>query len=153
MKDRADDQSQDVLAENGLSDTTQSVPAGAQAPKTEPSFDSGDSVNGLGKGADMLDGGPGSDIIYGDFHFPAGSAPIVTGTGNDILHGQSGNDILYGHAGNDRLYGGTGNDAPYGGLGWDWLFGQAGNDLLLGNFRWDVFNGGAGTDRYVVRWP
>lgn len=62
----------------------------------------------------------GEDVLYG-------------GWGNDILYGQGGNDELQGGYGNDILSGGTGNDCLEGDAGSDVLIGGMGNDLLHGD--------------------
>jgi Ca2+-binding RTX toxin-like protein len=77
---------------------------------------------------DLLDGGPGNDILYGQ-------------QGNDVLRGGDGNDILYGGGGNDFLDGGAGRNQLYGG---------AGNDVLVGNSPDEVIHGGSGLDTLLT---
>ncbi|EHK59128.1 calcium-binding protein [Allomesorhizobium alhagi] len=98
-------------------------------------------------GADLLWGGGGDDVIYGDFA-EIGTAGKVT-AGNDTIYGGAGDDRIYGDGtddtkstgGDDRLFGEAGNDNILGGTGNDLLDGGAGNDNLLG---------GAGNDTYVI---
>ncbi len=88
---------------------------------------------------DILEGGPGNDIIYGM-------------AGNDTLRGGGGNDILYGHHpdistftpegyDDDKLYGGPGNDT---------LHGQSGDDELDGEAGSDTLHGGPGNDHLIT---
>ncbi|MDR2056219.1 MAG: VWA domain-containing protein [Desulfovibrio sp.] len=77
---------------------------------------------------DILDGGPGNDILYGQ-------------QGNDVLRGGDGNDILHGGQGDDFLDGGTGKNQLYGG---------AGNDVLVGNSPDEQIHGGSGLDTLLT---
>jgi Ca2+-binding RTX toxin-like protein len=100
-------------------------------------------------GDDVLKGGSGNDVIFGDSihadNLDGGWAAFFTANsgltnsqlstliaddhvdfgqegsvgGNDILDGGAGNDILYGQGGNDTLVGGTGDDLLIGGSGND----------------------------------
>lgn len=118
-----------------------------------------DSLIGYG-GADVLLGGDGIDVLFGDHNGgetlvpwdPAkdGEDYLDGGAGNDwlygggladVLIGGSGDDMLFGEgvlyaarAGDDWLEGGEGNDQLYGGLGADVLFGGIGDDLLVGDY-------------------
>ncbi|MFM5315994.1 DUF5801 repeats-in-toxin domain-containing protein [Aeromonas veronii] len=131
------------------------------------SFD--DLSSGLGSlftavsvGSDLLQGGAGNDVIFGDsihadnvdggwFEFVADnpgksggqllnelySRHAVYGKegavgGDDTLEGGDGNDVLYGQKGNDILIGGDGIDILIGGTGSDTLTGGAGKDT----FKW-----------------
>ena len=114
-------------------------------------------------GNDSIDGGGGSDTLYGglDDAAVAGSGgtdrlfgddgnDIVTGSGGtDSLYGGAGNDSLDGNGGDDLLFGGTGNDAIIGSSGDDSLYGGDGNDVLTGNGGYDRIFGGDGTDAAV----
>ncbi|SFU17434.1 serralysin, partial [Pseudovibrio denitrificans] len=107
-----------------------------------------DTLNAYGSGADILDGGEGSDVARyyyaksgvtvnladpsqnkgdakGDTYI---SIERVMGTRDhaDTLIGDAGNNTLYGYGGNDILNGGTGSDALYGGAGADQLIGGTG---------------------------
>ena len=82
---------------------------------------------------DVLDGGAGSDLLFGD-------------QGDNFLFGGLGNDVLFGRKGNDRLDGGAGRDLLFGGNDDDVLEGGDGNDLLLGGKGDDWLDGGAGSD-------
>jgi len=77
-------------------------------------------------GNDYIDGGAGSDEIYG-------------GVGDDVIVGAEGSDELYGEAGNDALVGGVGADLLDGGAGDDTLSGGVGADEF-------VFRAGDGDD-------
>ncbi|WP_206538745.1 DUF5801 repeats-in-toxin domain-containing protein [Aeromonas finlandensis] len=140
------------------------------------SFD--DLSSGLGSlftavsvGSDLLQGGAGNDVIFGDsihadntdggwFEFVADnpgksggqllnelySQHAVYGKegavgGDDTLEGGDGNDVLYGQKGNDILIGGDGIDILIGGTGSDTLTGGAGKDT----FKWMAGDVG-GTD-------
>ncbi|WP_224969868.1 retention module-containing protein [Aeromonas veronii] len=140
------------------------------------SFD--DLSSGLGSlftavsvGSDLLQGGAGNDVIFGDsihadnvdggwFEFVADnpgksggqllnelySQHAVYGKegavgGDDTLEGGDGNDVLYGQKGNDILIGGDGIDILIGGTGSDTLTGGAGKDT----FKWGAGDVG-GTD-------
>jgi Ca2+-binding RTX toxin-like protein len=103
---------------------------------------------------DVLQGGSGSDLIYG-------------GSGNDTLSGWNGSDTIWGGIGNDRLLGGSEGDRLYGEAGNDVLIGDVsyigstnmsgddildagtGNDVLWGRIGNDTLKGGKGTDTAV----
>lgn len=125
-------------------------------------------VDAAQSGDDYLDGGAGSDKLFG-------------GAGDDLLDGGSGNDRLSGEAGDDELIGGDGDDKLWGDLdyvtynqdqqigethgtlkifnrqyaagfdaeGDDILDGGAGNDELRGGGGDDVLKGGEGNDTLV----
>jgi Ca2+-binding RTX toxin-like protein len=117
---------------------------------------------GLG---DLLYGGSGDDILYGDSvtNDSVGYADYLDGgLGKDTLKGQDGNDILYGGDGDDTpmilyhmgyffigdggLFGGDGNDYLDGGRGGDALVGGGGNDYIDGGQGYDFLQGGDGND-------
>jgi Ca2+-binding RTX toxin-like protein len=85
------------------------------------------------KGADVIVGGAGDDIIYGL-------------EGHDRICGRGGSDTLYGWRGDDRLSGGGGSDRLYGEKGNDVLEGGQARDLLAGDVGRDVLRGGPGED-------
>uniref|UniRef100_UPI002627EBE3 calcium-binding protein n=1 Tax=Propionivibrio sp. TaxID=2212460 RepID=UPI002627EBE3 len=95
----------------------------------------GDDVIGGVTTNDLIDGGDGSDAIWGDY---PGSTPVP---GADWLEGGAGSDTLYGGAGDDLLRGGSGNDT---------LRGEVGNDVLIGGSGEDYLNGGAGNDLIML---
>lgn len=72
-------------------------------------------------GNDVIDGGPGNQILYG----LQGDDVLSGGDGDDEIYGQEGSDTLDGGAGNDRLFWG-------GGPGLDTLTGGSGADVLIG---------------------
>jgi Ca2+-binding RTX toxin-like protein len=123
-------------------------------------------------GADVLHGGAGNDILFGDAvntdNLPWGSAgnpakpaDWVDGKGLDGLtqfltlkNGYAPSSLeLYeyikGNAKSFDVAGDTrgGNDKLHGGLGDDILFGQGGNDELYGNDGNDILYGGTGSDK------
>ncbi|MFM5611101.1 VWA domain-containing protein [Aeromonas veronii] len=123
-------------------------------------------------GADVLHGGAGNDILFGDAintdHLPWGTAgnptkpaDWVNGKGLDGLtqfltlkNGYAPSSLeLYeyikGNANSLDVAGDTrgGNDKLQGGLGDDILFGQGGNDELYGNDGKDILYGGTGSDK------
>jgi Ca2+-binding RTX toxin-like protein len=119
-----------------------------------------------GGGADIINSGPGDDLIYGDRGVDAAPlavpAPgeadatdfIIAGAGNDTVFGEGGNDSLMGADGADYIDAGGGNDWALGDAGDDTLIGGAGADVLFGdNFSLplaqhgaDYLDGGEGDD-------
>ena len=95
-------------------------------------------------GDDYIDGGAGSDEIYGG----VGDDTILGGTGSDQLYGEAGDDTLTGGQGADVLFGGEGDDTITGDQGADYIDGGAGNDILEGGGGADefVFHAGDGDD-------
>src|SRR5262245_54223946 len=96
---------------------------------------------------------PLTDGVNNLIHALGGADTIISGNGDDQLHGEGGNDDLYGGLGNDRLYGGSENDQLFGDNvavsasgGSDFLDGGAGNDLLQGGAGCDLVFGGDGND-------
>jgi Ca2+-binding RTX toxin-like protein len=88
----------------------------------------------LGIGSDRFDGGPGSDVVYGE-------------RGNDVLNGNGGNDRLYSGIGDDILNGGADNDLLSGGFGGDDVDGGPGNDYVRGDATADnILDSGGGND-------
>jgi len=69
-------------------------------------------------GNDFIDGGNGSDTIYG----LDGDDIIFGGNGGDTLDGGAGNDQLFGENGNEHLYGGAGDDLIDGNNGFDTVY-------------------------------
>lgn len=67
-------------------------------------------------GNDLIYGGNGADVIYGDNGNNAGSG------GNDIIFAGNGSDTVFGEGGNDTITGGRGADL---------LSGGAGNDVFV----------------------
>ncbi|WDL84785.1 type I secretion C-terminal target domain-containing protein [Aeromonas bestiarum] len=123
-------------------------------------------------GADVLHGGAGNDILFGDAintdHLPWGSvgnpakpADWVDGKGLDGLtqfltlkNGYAPSSLeLYEYIkGNAKSFDVAsdirgGNDKLHGGLGDDILFGQGGNDELYGDDGKDILYGGTGSDK------
>ena len=112
-------------------------------------------------GNDLLVGGTGDDLLYGDGKLRSldargGDDRIRGDEGNDVLYGEGGDDFIGsnpffgGQAGNDRLDGGQGDDILYGDSNWvvsivfpsgstipdcgdDVLTGGTGNDALYGD--------------------
>lgn len=163
-----------------------------------------DSLYG-GSGEDTLQGGYGIDFLYGgsgtdllrydtdggvtvNLHYHAAHGAedldfvyeienVMTGEGDDSVHGDAlanrvwlregddtaegaeGADTIEGGSGGDLLTGGAGNDLLKGNSGGDTLGGGEGNDSISGDSGGDVLRGGAGTDSLrggegedVVRW-
>lgn len=131
-----------------------------------------------GDGNDTLTGGTGNDALTGglgiDTAVYTGSTKISvnlsltgsqetgqgkdtllsienvrSGSGNDILTGNSSANILDGAAGYDLLVGGGGNDTLLGGSGNDTLLGGDGYDNLHGGLGLDMLTGGKGADRFI----
>ena len=126
-------------------------------------------------GNDVINGGAGNDIIFGDTintdHLTWGNVAAGSHDGQglkalqDFLAYQNGHaatsteiyDYLKAnHAqfnlpddprgGNDTVHGGTGDDIIYGQGGNDTLYGDDGNDILYGGSGNDYLHGGAGND-------
>ncbi|WP_367373667.1 retention module-containing protein [Pseudomonas lini] len=130
-------------------------------------------------GADMVNGGDGNDILFGDLvsfngiageGYQAMQAFVAQQTGVDVskvttsnVHqfitehytafdvsgAHDGSDTLLGGAGNDILFGQGGNDLLDGGKGNDILLGGSGNDSLIGGKGNDLLIGGSGADTFI----
>jgi serralysin len=70
----------------------------------------------------------------------------ISGSGNDLLTGNSADNSLTGNLGNDTLSGADGNDWLDGGDGFDTIYGGAGNDQILGRVGNDLLFGDDGHD-------
>lgn len=80
-----------------------------------------------GNGAQVIKGGDGNDVIYGDnITGHDANGDYISSTAND------GADTIYGGKGNDYIIGGGGNDFLDGGSGADYLDGGDGDDILVG---------------------
>lgn len=89
------------------------------------------------KGSDVIDGGNGADVIFGDDGRNATDKVQAKLTGgDDIITGGAGNDFIDGDAGSDKIDGGSGMDIVYGGRGNDTLDGGIGNDFIFGDDGW-----------------
>ena len=97
-------------------------------------------------GNDVIYGGDGSDVIFGDNGQNNGD-----NGGNDRIYGGSGNDLIDGDAGNDYVDGGIGEDVIYGGQGDDTLDGGADNDIVFGDDGFNGKNGNENSDLFVGR--
>lgn len=113
-----------------------------------------------GDGHDLLVGGGGDDVIFGDKDltaaFPGWSTTVEStempdgfvsytvignnqgwteGTfkGDDTIYAGAGNDFVAAGGGGDEVYGGLGDDVVFGEGGDDFIEGGGGNDWLLGN--------------------
>jgi len=88
---------------------------------------SGETLIGFADLNDTIDGGGGTDYLYGR----AGADTLRGGDGDDSLSGEDGDDTLEGGAGADYLGGDAGNDLLDGGAGNDLLRGVTGSDIYL----------------------
>lgn len=122
-----------------------------------------------GNGNDVLNGGLGNDVLVGgagvDTAYYLGSAAIrvnlgttaaqVTGQGTDALSGienvltGSGSDVVTGNSLANSINTGAGNDVIVAGAGADILFAGIGNDRITAGSGNDVMTGGAGSDSFV----
>lgn len=114
----------------------------------------------FGNAGDVVDGGPGNDVLAGvgvtidggdgdDRATLSGSVPgtVRGGAGDDDVEGGTGGDTLDGGLGDDHLSGGNGDDALLGADGDDVLDGGRGADRLDGGAGADDLDGERGTDR------
>jgi len=136
-----------------------------------------DAINGhmTDPGADVINGGSGNDIIFGDlisYKDLEGSAALKAFAADQLskpveqiddraLHqfitehvaqvGAMANaSNIYGTKdGGDTLIGNAGDDILFGQGGDDKLYGGAGNDILIGGKGNDTLTGGAGADTFV----
>lgn len=129
-------------------------------------------------GNDIIHGGPGKDVIFGDI--PSGFAPAkvenpdwyfeclqtTTTTAafsvdnknhegmlndNDIIYAGNDGAQVFGGGGDDVIYGGQGADIICGNNGNDIYYGQAGNDYIIDSGgNGSLMYGGAGDDLLVV---
>jgi Ca2+-binding RTX toxin-like protein len=114
-----------------------------------------------GDGVEVLNGGPGNDLLIvggvkgidlPGFGTPTGldvrnSAVVAAadgGPGDDRLQGGPNREFLGGGDGNDEITGGDGHDSLDGGEGDDTLRGGEGNDGLDGGPGADLIDGGPG---------
>ncbi|HEX2827746.1 MAG TPA: calcium-binding protein, partial [Burkholderiales bacterium] len=149
------------------------IPVSQQRPTWQEGFVTRASftqVNGQeirgGGGEDVINAGPGGDLIYGDrgVGAPVLTAPsadqvdakdfILAGAGDDTVFAEGGDDIALGAEGNDYIDAGTGNDWALGDAGDDVVIGAAGTDTLFGDapslplaqHGTDYLDGGDGDD-------
>lgn len=107
---------------------------------------SGDFLFGF-TGHDLIDGGAGNDLIFGQTDTWEGS-PLYTSSSpeGDTLLGGLGHDYIVGGGGQDDIHGGADNDFIQGYDGKDNIFGDSGNDVLAGGADDAVLYGGDGDD-------
>ncbi len=86
--------------------------------------------------------GSGADLVRGN----TVANHLVLGAGNDQAHGGSGDDVIEGGDGDDRLWGDNGDDLLKGDAGDDLLWGAKGNDVLYGGDGQDQLYGSVGND-------
>ncbi|MFC4274374.1 type I secretion C-terminal target domain-containing protein [Achromobacter aloeverae] len=136
----------------------------------------GTTTNPTPVGSDVINGGDGHDIIFGDTintdalnsanhaagtHNGAGLQGLVDylndtqghATDTDIYNyiSQHSDSLNVGgdtRGGDDTIHGGAGNDIIYGQGGNDTLYGDAGNDVLVGGAGNDTLYGGDGSDTF-----
>ena len=105
---------------------------------TDIYFDSTDTTGGNGAdGNDVIAGGAGEDLIYGE----GGADTISGGADDDTVYGGAGDDSISGNNGDDFLLGGDGDDNINGGNGDDTLCGGDGDDALTGGAGDDSLEG------------
>lgn len=117
----------------------------------------GDQLVGL-SGNDIIAGGAGGDLVWGDDAPASSSVVVITGIGNDSLYGDAGNDTIHGGWGDDSIYGGVNDDWLYDSFNYrglklpsgqtdnDRIYGGANNDRIFLTEGNDTVDGGAGTD-------
>ena len=100
----------------------------------------GNVIYGQG-GDDVINGGSGPDILYGDFDTP------TTSDGNDVVSGGDADDLVYGQGGADSLLGGRGDDIITGGPHNDGMDGGEGSDIFHAlDATVDTVDGGPDSD-------
>jgi Ca2+-binding RTX toxin-like protein len=135
----------------------------------------GDDVIFANPNVEVVEAGPGDDIVYGDL--PEGQANVTTPVymparrarrsavatmsitekkceAGKSCYGGDGSQELIGSAGNDRIFGQRGNDVLKGNAGNDELFGGVGDECpsecaavgISGGAGNDLLSGGLGTD-------
>jgi Ca2+-binding RTX toxin-like protein len=77
----------------------------------------------------IVDGRGGSDVIVGRGAAYVGDA-LLGGPGNDVIRGDYWPERLEGGPGDDTIYGGVNRDTLIGGPGHDRLYGQGGTDTI-----------------------
>lgn len=99
-----------------------------------------------GQRLDVIAARLGSDesLIFDGSAELDGTFRVISGAGNDTIHGSQGNDVLFGGAGFDFLYAENGSDYLDGGAGGDVLYFGANLDSN------DSANGGADVDQLWI---
>ncbi len=105
---------------------------------------------------DVIFGGAGNDLIYGDTAPDLSASGITspydgnpdweTAGSSDKLYGGAGIDTIFGGGGFDEIHGGTERDELHGQADTDYIYGDEGNDLIWGGSGGDQVYGGAGRD-------
>jgi hypothetical protein len=139
---RKDDSLLTAMKSNGILDTTMLN----RTTKVDYKGTDRDDVYFGGSADDKLEGGKGTDILYGrggndEMKGNEEADYLYGGDGNDKLEGGDGDDILYGEAGNDEVKGGKGNDI---------LTGIDPNNALLGFGEIDKLQGNENADTFVL---
>ena len=106
------------------------------------------------RSADVLNGGPGNDVIEGRRGASGCNErgcylmeSLIGGPGNDTLRGGAHSDFIGGGSGGDTLYGGGGSDRMRLGRGHDHAYGKAGRDRFRAtDDLHDDLDGGRGLD-------
>ena len=98
---------------------------------------------------DRIDGGEGTDLVFGSRPFFKYKTQEDKDLDNDVLIGNDGGDFIHGMAGDDVIHAGKESDhlveTPASGQG-DWVTGGEGNDQIFGSPGQDMLQGGEGTD-------
>ncbi len=112
----------------------------------------------LSDGNDILDGGIGTNSLYGGrssatqghyrgtTNFQEKADVLVSSNGGGIFNGESGPDYLKGGSGSDTLRGNDGDDTINGYGSKDYIYGDSGVDYLYGNEGDDEIWGGSDND-------
>jgi len=113
--------------------------------------DGDDFITGSLDIASTLNGGDGTDVLFGgtqaDSLTGGDGQDLLNGRdGDDTLNGGDGGDIINGEVGDDIVNGGSSGDTINGGSGADTINGQSGSDSILGDTNDDVIDGGSGSD-------
>ena len=113
--------------------------------------DGDDFITGSLNIASTLNGGDGTDVLFGgtqaDSLTGGDGQDLLNGRdGDDTLNGGDGGDIINGEVGDDIVNGGSSGDTINGGSGDDTINGQSGNDDIFGDTDDDVIDGGSGSD-------
>tara|TARA_R110002096_G_scaffold415163_1_gene616714 strand:+ start:106724 stop:109171 length:2448 start_codon:yes stop_codon:yes gene_type:complete len=89
-------------------------------------------ITGNADSSNFIASGSGDDLIT---LLGTGLNTVVTGAGDDVVHGGSGRDVIRTKEGDDTIFGGDGRDDIYGGAGADYIDGGDGLEDRVNYYR------------------